>query len=351
MADTSSTAAAPQRRKTRVPKVIPLDRNIELRNRDLLAMNTGYTTHMAEDWKRITTSKATVQAKKNADYWLLGKGIAGVGDGLGRFGTRGPLAEMWSGDNLYLILTGRERIAKGKKRESEGEDSGVERRVRPRLDDDQPDFLRGDDTLMGEYEMEVGREGQEPLEDISSVMPWNISASIRGSSVARAAAGVAGFPGAVAGSLTRHGGRIVSASPLLERGVPAAEGLTSDAAGFNDFGGLVGEDEFEIYGPGAGVDTQTAGQSQWQKAVLDLESNNFLDFFGNAVDEKRATAETAGLDTEDINDIEFEELLPPETNSRTVAAQAFLHVLTLGTKNLIRVTQNEAFFSIALRVR
>jgi hypothetical protein len=350
MIDTSSTAAAPQRRRTRVPKVIPLDRNIELRNRDLLAMNTDYTAHMTDDWERIAASKNTAQAKKNAEYYVLGRGIAGVGDGIGRFGIKGPLAEMWSGDNLYLMLTGHERGTKGKKRESEDEDSGAERRVRPRLDGNEPIYQPGDDTLMGNYELEVGREGQEPLEDVSSAMPWNISASIRGSSVARAPTGL---PGSAAGSLTRRGSRIVSASPLVGRGLQegAAQGLTSDPAEFNDFGGLLGEDDFELYGPGAGVDTQTAGQSQWQKAVLDRESNNFLDFLGNAIDEKRNNAVIVGMDMEDVNGVEFEELLPPEDNSRTVAAQALLHVLTLGTKFLILVAQVEAFGAIALEVR
>jgi hypothetical protein len=355
MTDPSSIAMAPQRRKIRMPKAIPLDRNIELRNRDLLAMNTGYTAHMAEDWKRIAVSKATAQAKQNANYWLLGKGITGVGDGLGRNGIKGPLAEMWSGDNLYLILTGRKRVTKGKKREGEDEDTVTERRVRPRLDfdGDRPAFQL-DDTLMRDYELEVGREGQEPLEDISSAMPWNISASIRGSSVTRAIRAATGIPGSIASSLTYRSNRIVNASPVIDHGATsglgAAEGLSSDTAGFADLSGLVGEDEFELYGPAAGVNTQITGQSQWQKATLDRESNNFLDFIANAVDEKRTSADAAGLDAQGLNDIEFEELLPPQSHSRTVAAQALLHVLTLGTKKLIQATQKEPFASIALEV-
>ena len=350
MASCSSTAAAPQRRKARAPKIIALDRNIELRNRDLLAMNNGYLDHMAEDWKRVATGKNTAQAKKNADFWLLGRGIGNVGVPLTHGGIQGPLAEMWSGDNLYHMLTGIDRVRKGKKRKSEDEASTPERRVRPRLVDiEAPQFENGDETIMRDYdELEVGRQGQEPLEDISSAMPWNVSASVRGSSVARAPGTIAG---SAAGSLTRRGSRMVSASPLVGRGLPSggAEGFTSDPAPFMDYGDPIDTDQFELYGPGAGVNTQTAGESQWQKDVLDKESNNFLDFISNAIEEKRGVA-AAEEEVDQVDEVEFAELLLEESNSKTVAAQALLHVLTLGTKNLIKATQHEPFAAISLQV-
>lgn len=329
---------APQRRKARTRKVIAVDRTIELRNRDLMAMNSGYLDHMAEDWKRIATGKNTAQAKKNADHWLLGNGIGGVGMPLGRGGIQGPLAEMWSGDNLYFALTGKDRVPKGEKRHDSGvEDEGSSPK-RQRLDNNVPQFEMGDDTMMGNYELEVGREAQEPLEDISSAMPWNISASIRGSSIPR---GIGSVPGSAV-----RGSRLVSASPLVDRAAP--EGLTSDAPmPFDDFGAPINSDAFELYGPAADVDTQTAGQSQWQNDVLDKESNNFLEFIGAAIEEKRMAA---GVDGEEVNEVDFGAMLPAETNSKTVAAQALLHVLTLGTKNLIGVVQKEPFAAISLQV-
>ena len=42
-------------------------------------------------------------------------------------------------------------------------------------------------------------------------------------------------------------------------------------------------------------------------------------------------------------------LLPPQTNTIIVAAQAFLHILALGTKHMLKVEQSEAFGSINLR--
>ena len=355
MASTSSTAAAPLRRKRRAPKVIALDRSIELRNRDLLALNNGYLDRMEDELKRSAIAKNTAQAKKNADHWLLGRGIGNVGVAVTPGGIAGPLAELFSGDNLYLMITGKDRVPKGKKRESEGEveASTPERRVRPRLEAEEqiPRFDAGDDTIMRDYELEVGREGQEPLEDLSSAMPWNVSASIRGSSVARAT-GAGTILGSAAGSLTRRGSRMASASPLVGRGLPggSGEGFTSDPAPFMDYGDAIDTDAFELYGPGANVDTQTAGESQWQKAVLDRESNNFLDFIASAVEEKKKRVADVYGDGDEVNDVEFAELLSEESNSKTVAAQGLLHVLTLGTKNLIKVTQEEAFGAIMLQV-
>ena len=48
--------------------------------------------------------------------------------------------------------------------------------------------------------------------------------------------------------------------------------------------------------------------------------------------------------------MEFEVLLRPEENSRVVAAQGFLHVLTLVTKGLLVADQGVAFGGIELRV-
>jgi hypothetical protein len=254
------------------------------------------------------------------------------------------------------MLTGKDRFPTGTKRESEGEGevSTPGRRVRQRLEDDGPLFQDGDEIIMRDFdELEVGREGQEPLEDIPSAMPWNVSASIRGSSVARAAASIAGLPGSTAGSLTRRGSRMVSASPLVGRGPlngAAGDPSSPGPAPFNDYGQAIDEEFIELYGAAAGVDTQIGAESQWQKDVLDRESNNFLDFIGNAINDKRVAADADTFGSDEIADVDFEELLPLESNSRTVAAQALLHVLTLGTKHLIRATQKEPFSAIALQV-
>jgi meiotic recombination protein REC8, fungi type len=365
IAETSSSVAAPQRRKVRVPKVIKVDRNIELRNRELLTMNNDYLRNMANDQSRTHAFRAGHQAKKNAEYWLLGRGLGNVGHGIGSSKTKGPLADIFSGASLYQWITGSQLGVAGRKRESEVEDTtDTERRVRPRLDNgDQisrggpADFIDDGIVFQGD-ETEMGREAPEALEDISSAMPWNISASIRGSVTARGQPGAVGGTGSATGSLGRRGSRMVSASPLVGRGRPSGlepfggPDLTSEAMLGGDMGDFyvpAVDPDFELYGPGAVVDTQTAAQGSWQAAVLDRESNNFLDFVENTIGEKRKIAQE--LDpTADVNDVEFEVLLSPATNSIVVAAQALLHVLTLGTKNLISVKQQEHYGSIQLRL-
>lgn len=45
--------------------------------------------------------------------------------------------------------------------------------------------------------------------------------------------------------------------------------------------------------------------------------------------------------------IEFERLADPKVHNRTVAAQAFLHVLSLATKNAVSVKQDGALEAVA----
>ncbi|KAF2418001.1 hypothetical protein EJ08DRAFT_703261 [Tothia fuscella] len=346
----SETAAAPQRKRVKVSKIIALDRDTKLRSRDLITMSNEYMDNMAADRARKHSAMTSQLAKDNALHFIIGSGINGVGDGIGRSHGVTPLAKLYSGTALFEMVTGMTMEPHGQKRDSEGDEAtDAERRVRPRLDEvgradglplnDDGFYMQGDD-------LEIGRDAPEGLEDISSAMPWNVSA--RGSSIVRGLSGTApGLPGSI-GSLGRRGSRMISASPLHGRGrfsglenLANTEGLESDAMLGGEFGGLGGptaDDEFELYGPAAAVDTQTAAQPSWQKAVLDRESNNFLGFI------------EAALEENEPNSVDFEDLLPPAANSRIVAAQALLHVLTLATKNLIVVKQPEAYGSIGIRL-
>ena len=46
----------------------------------------------------------------------------------------------------------------------------------------------------------------------------------------------------------------------------------------------------------------------------------------------------------------FEGLLPPTEHTRMVAARAFLHVLTLASKTLVNVRQDEGFGDIEIAI-
>lgn len=180
------------------------------------------------------------------------------------------------------------------------------------------------------------------------------------------------------------GRRLTSASPLVGRGsnlpLGSAAGVLDNASqfdqglNFNDFaddegriqygrsdissslnrgrgvssrgGGHTQADDFEIFGPAANVDTQTAGASQWVQDALDRESNNFFEFVRHSIIEKYAGFEEVDGGFRDVGGeidgtVSFEELFDAEKNSQIVAAQAFYHVLTLATRSVVRVWQGE----------
>jgi meiotic recombination protein REC8, fungi type len=229
----------------------------------------------------------------------------------------------------------------------------------------------------------MGRHAPESLHgDHSSQMPWNASVS-RHNSARRFRSGMlAGISSSIGGQgagiefgpasafVARRGSRLTSASPLLGRGgtlpryssleLPEQPKVTGGEVGngdiFGDGGTQLrdhgsGDDlEFQLSGPAAAVDTQTAAQSQWIAAALDTEANNFLAFLGTEIEAKIVAAERAGgqLEEQDMETVTFEGLLPPEQYSKVVAAQGLLHVLSLATKGVIGVRQEQAFGRIEI---
>lgn len=138
---------------------------------------------------------------------------------------------------------------------------------------------------------------------------------------------------------------------LHEDGVPS---MSSSFRGVQDGLGVpempensAAYDAFELFGRAANVSTQTAIDSQWLQDTLEEESGNFLHFVEAAVHARKEAHATGPLDeaAEDAQNagISFEMLLPPSTNSRVVAAQGLLHTLSLASKGLLVVEQEDAF--------
>ena len=204
-------------------------------------------------------------------------------------------------------------------------------------------------------------------------MPWNTGS--RQGSVGQGrglASSIGGFPssvgapgsilpvgGAIPGSLDRRASRITSASPLLGRGSQRLGSLELPVYEDDDelLGGRIVSgsevlDDFQLYGAAANVDTQTAAQSQWMKATLDQESNNFLDFVKTEIAAKVGPLDAEGdeLSVEDDarRSVLFEELLPPMQHTKIVAAQALHHVLALVTKGLMTVQQDAGYGPIRM---
>ena len=214
--------------------------------------------------------------------------------------------------------------------------------------------------------VEIGRHAPAPLEDPS--FPWNVSSALgsRPGSTVRGrgfASSIGGFPtsagapssvpvmaGMRPSSLDRRASRLRSSSPLMGRGsarygsieIPIGN-AGDDLLGGQRISDDQGLDDFQLYGPGAVVDTQTAADSQWVRSTLDQEASNFLAF----VEAKITTIPVPGHEDEDElsmdvqarKSVTFEEMLPPQQNSKIVAAQALYHTLALATKSLIRVRQ------------
>lgn len=357
----TETADAPMRRHTRAPrKAIPVDTSTELRNSDLARWSTDYAANMMVAMHHKHALKAAAFAKKNAEYWIQGAGL-GCLDSRADQGS-----EMFSAVQILEKLLNIPIDAHDSQKRSRADDSSdSDRRVRSRReplsqelprDGFQDDYMPMvmDDTI------EQGREAPTPLDDrrFSTALPWN-SGSQRPTNLLSTGGPSTSAKGHPFMPLSRRTSRLISQSPLGHRGANDLQlepGLELDDLPHSDLSlHLTGADEFELFGPAADVDTQTAAQSQWQRRILDGESANFLAFVHAGIheaDARRADARPGDDEDDDrlAGSVELETLLPGSSNSCIVAAQALLHVLSLGTKNLLRVEQGQHYGAISMRV-
>jgi meiotic recombination protein REC8 len=378
-------------RKRKVIKALPIDQSTSLRNAELRDWQNSYAQNMLAAIQKKQTQRTTRVSKRNAYNWIFGNGLGDVGNGIG--GSKLPsLLALFAGDSLMSLVVGAPTptTAHSPKRAREEDDFNLlDRNVRPRVSKDLDQFGRGDDAFVPQFEdstgLEVGREAPTALEDHPvSAMPWNISSSLHSYRNLPAGSSVHG-PGTATGRPSsihsaRPGSRLTSASPLFGRGRASADGNIPDSGGLGDIGDIPGlpgysnlivgrgrtlsashtaVEEFEIFGPSAAVDTQTAQGTQWIRDALAMESMNFLEFVRNTLTEGEVDELTDDADPLDQvmggmskteKEVGFEALFPPESNSMMVAAQAFHHVLTLATKNLLVVKQEIPFGEIYLSV-
>ncbi|GFF46437.1 hypothetical protein IFM58399_07796 [Aspergillus lentulus] len=378
----SETREAPMCRTRRIPKAVATDTQTALRNTELAQYNNEYVQNMAAALKQKLRNKVPTQAKKNAEFWVLGQGIGSVGVGLGTSHVQHPL-NFFSGETLYASLTCVERSKKRKGSPSTTEDSGADsetRRVRRR--EESEELGRGglfqDENNLHD-DVEIGRHASSVLRDDSSQMPWNITASVRSSrlglsatSIFRGFGSISDFsargmrdsaasvpPLAVPG---RARSRLTSASPLAGRGFQydleglAIPGTQEDDVDFIEDVDLAGYLQSELdVGTNAEPKDETYGKraafrDRLMKSSMDQESLNFLEFINLQLEEpaqgsaEQDTVHETGadflrLDASDGKKVAFSTLLPPETTSRTVATHGLMHILTLATKGFLSVYQ------------
>jgi meiotic recombination protein REC8 len=358
----TSTVPAPMRKKKRNPKVLPVDTRMELRHKDLTNWNANYVQIMDAVAKSKKQGRAAQQAKKNAEYFVWGRGLGGIAQHYA--GVDGPNPfDMFIGDNLFELATGvsRKKVAGTKHDRDSGIDDETQnesRNVRQKTSEPEEEMGRGQDDegffMPGGDEVELPREGVTALDDhqVFSSMPWNQSASRHGSS----AIPRSGHPGIMDQGKpgSRPGNRMVSASPLHGRGQP----LDSDA-----LRNLESDDDLDMggddYAPPGPSSSPVRALSQVKPTThvneaLDAEGNNFLDFVTDAIGEKRNRVQVVDADqaeaAEDTDIITFEELLPPHENHRMVACQGLMMVLSLGTKGMLDVQQPEGFGDINVKL-
>lgn len=381
--EVSETVEAPQRRARPLKSLQP-DQRTQLSNRDLNDWNENYLLNMAAARQSRQGQTSRYEAKKNAEFWVLHQGIGNIASTFGDERVPHPFC-IFSGQSLWGMLSGADTGMKRSRSGSLTGDDGSEnaRRVRARttsqdevargdedeglnFNDDEGLMLPGDDFNI---ESEVGRHAPPSLPDRSSGMPWNISGSRQssaralplGSGQPRMSSSIGGLAGWMElgppSAFGRRESRFTSASPLLGRGrsvprlgsqeAPEESRLTRNEDEFGDLDMQLGADvdlDFELYGPSANVDTQTAAQSQWIAQTLENEAYNFLTFVNTKVQKM------AEEDQERDNHVTLDELLPPTQNSQVVGAQAFLHVLALATKGLLEVSQAEPYGEIEIAV-
>lgn len=293
-----------------------------LRNTDLARWNNEYQANMVSATKQKDQNKMPTVAKKNAAYWVFGKGIAAVGIGLGVQHALHPLS-CFSGEELYNTFF--EKAEQGTKRPHPIAESDTEeaRTVRPRTE-------REEEPL----DVEVGRQAPSSvLDDHSSQMPWNISASIQSSRRGPRFGSVSELSNA------SRRGRLTSASPLAGRGYLDLrdQGLGLDMPGNADdeleeleitryLEGELAADHEDISVIG---DRRVSEEARIRKE-LDQESVNFWEFIKD---------DLVGSMSEER---QFEQLLPPAKTSRAVATQGFMNLLTLATRGAVRVWQDPA---------
>ncbi|KAF4979373.1 hypothetical protein FZEAL_4414 [Fusarium zealandicum] len=339
----SEQAKAPLRRgrPRKIQQMVDLRQDVPLAA--IRGWSRNYLQNMKDNSKPFPTTTQT-QARKNAMVLLFEDGLAGIGKVA--TGVVHPLAQTFSGMSLLASIQGREpeqeqdSVPRGRRRtsaEAFDDKQDDERQVRQKVEDE---FGRGLTEDAGavifadDMAPEMGMEAAPGLEDrhSSSMAPWSRAPSVA--------------PGS---SIRGHGSvqkRHPAPSPLLARGsaVRSIErwsdlpGLPYDS---DDISQLHSQDSsmgheglmYDLEMP-AGGDTQNSSQG------LD---GSALDFLGYATDRAQAKGYTRPRDRADRRWINFDTLtneLEDPASQRQFVAEAFMHVLTLATKNVLAVEQD-----------
>ncbi|KAH8705629.1 hypothetical protein BGW36DRAFT_457046 [Talaromyces proteolyticus] len=350
-------------RKHKAPKKVQVDINTEVCKAVLVQWEQEYLRNMSLADKLRAHSKQLIQAKRNATFWVSDCGIGSVGLGLGVSRMPHPL-QPFCGEQLLAALSS--NTGKRSSDEAGNDELDVTRRVRQRADDEvekglsRPNGMGEDNAdILMQNDVELGLDAPASLpDDASSRMPWNITASLQGSVAGSSSIGrpLNSFDRSSRRHFERSGrlnGRFPSASPLARRslhqdllGRDSLPGLSLD-----DFGSLYDDDLNAYMEQGIlswrpetwhGTEGSSAIDAHATISSLGHDDRNFLEFLEirmQAVEYESGENE-GRTGTPLLKESSFSQLFPTESTSCLVATQALMHVLTLATKDVIKVSQS-----------
>ncbi|KPM37898.1 hypothetical protein AK830_g8668 [Neonectria ditissima] len=335
----SDQAAAPARRgrPQKVPQMI--DRIDHVSRREFRNWSENYLANMDANRKKPRAA-TKAQARKNALNFLFNNGLSNVGILKDAAGLAHPLAKDFSGKTLQARLQGKhpesdEKEERGRIRSSAEafeDDEDENRRLRQKMDEDH-EFGRGvmDDfnplILADESMPEIGLDAAPGLGDhhSSTMMPWSRPPSVVPGSSVRA-------PGS---AQKNH----PAPSPLIARGsavksIERYSDLPALGYGSDNFAQLHSQDSsLDIHDTDVYCGNDTQGSTQG----LDIST---LEFYGYAADKAQAEGFARPHDSRNCHWVDFENLANPDVHDKRTAAQAFMHVLSLATKDVIAVEQD-----------
>lgn len=380
-----SSAEAPQRkkrrtRKAKIVKLIP-DQDVQISSAEIHGAADVYPDTMKSQRDEKQEKHESTVAKQRAYNAIFGVGLGIVAVGHGYARQTSALAEIYAGDSLFTMVTGSSPTKKskaGRKAKVDDEDIVEEEIIREQSSPIQQDQIgRGEDDNMmqPDFEDEYGRQAFNALEDHpSSVMPWNISASLHSH---RGGSALLDRHSSV--PLRGRSSRMTSASPLLGRGrldstnmynpnddqigldglefaipISSDHGFDDGYAGFRSSTPQTAAKNSSQSHEHEAQKSQQTQTSQLMREAMAKESTGFYEWVRNTIDEQDVdelevdNALDQGVKNKTIG---FDTLITPEASTALVAATAFHHILTLATKGLFRVQQKTAFGDIELGIR
>ncbi|BFZ64189.1 R8 protein [Saitoella coloradoensis] len=344
VAEDGEAAAAPARKK-RKPACIVIDKSTEVSVKEMTRWRETYVVQM----NKLNDARVAANNKKaaieDAKGWVFG--WAGQ--------VMNPqLAEFLAHDKSEVTAAVAGGKRKGKKRKRAGEDRGEGELGDEygRGDDDAPQVIQFDEDA----DVELGRNASRLPDDDApgfdrTSLPWNQpfgNDSRAGSLGPNASAGPEGFNissftasfiGNRTPSVHGGGGRTSIRGSGIRRSIL---GDVRESFGPDLTSASMNED-FDVFGGAAEIDTQQAQSQGWLRKTLENETKNFMLYAHGKVLEK---AETVGSENGEGVGLTFAELCPPRTHNRMVAADGFVKLLLLATKNIVHVKQDKPYGKI-----